>query len=225
MLVICNGMPRSASTWSFNVTVELLRRDAPGAEIHSGYDEDLARFLAMMPAGARHAVVKCHQLDDRARALTADGRARLIYTWRDPADAVVSCMRMFSYDFKTALGAVAPSLELHQLHLREGQALVLRYHELVGEPAATAERIARHIGLNPDPRIISAVVDDWSLERTRERADALPVDGLVPVAPGIEHDPKTLLHRDHIRNGSSGYGARELSAEQLEQISAVARSS
>ena len=28
MLVLCNGMPRSASTWSYNVAMALLRRTA-----------------------------------------------------------------------------------------------------------------------------------------------------------------------------------------------------
>ncbi len=221
MLVICNGMPRSASTWSFAVVLELLRRCDPGALIHSGYDENIERFLDSMAPGANHAVVKCHQLDDRGRALSASGSARLIYTWRDPADAVVSCMRMFSHDFDTALRAVSASLELYRFHLRGGAALVIPYDQLLAEPEATVSRIASLLSLGPSRQIVSAVVEATSIERMRERADALVPERLVPVAPGIDHDPVSLLHLNHIRDGSSGYGPRALSPEQLARVEAA----
>ena len=173
MLVICNGMPRSASTWSFAVVLELLRRCHPGALIHSGYDENIERFLDSMPPAPPTRSSSATSWTIAARALSASGSARLIYTWRDPADAVVSCMRMFSHDFDTALRAVSASLELHRFHVRGGAALVIPYDQLLAEPEATVSRIASFLSLGPSRQIVSAVVEATSIERMRERADAL----------------------------------------------------
>jgi len=109
MLVFCNGMPRSASTWSYNVALGLLRRSASG-EVHGGYDDNLPRFLGSLPASAAHAVVKSHSLDSAGRSLVQLGVAKVIYTWRNLADAVASFMTMFGADFDHAIAAVAWSI-------------------------------------------------------------------------------------------------------------------
>jgi hypothetical protein len=107
MLVICDGMPRSGSTWSFNVVLHLLCRAEPGCVLHSGYEESLPRFLEWTPPSATGAVLKCHDLDPLARALVQMGAALVIYTWREPADAVASCMRMFGQHFDAALAPLS----------------------------------------------------------------------------------------------------------------------
>ena len=87
-LVLCNGMPRSGSTWSFNVAMELLRRCDPDQEVYGGYNEKPVEFLKAAPATARHVVMKCCFLTALGKRLAYSGAARVIYTWRDPADAI-----------------------------------------------------------------------------------------------------------------------------------------
>lgn len=220
MLVICNGMPRSASTWSFNVVLGLLRRLEPGSAVHSGYDENVAHFVQSQPPSAPHALLKCHQLDARGRALAQAGDAKVIYTWRDPADAIASCMRTFAQDFETALGTIDASIELYCLHRQQGSALIVHYEEIETHAASAVGRIAGHLDLDPGPDTISAVAEETSSRRMREKSESLPTEAflLALSGVGIAHDPETLLHRNHIRDGSSGYGRRQLTAVQLERV-------
>jgi hypothetical protein len=222
MLVICNGMPRSASTWSFNVVVELLRRSEPGAELYSGYDENVAHFLESAPPTATHIVVKCHKLDPHGRALGQAAAARMIYTWRDPADAAVSCMRMFGYDFEHSLAEIESSLKLSLLHRRWGTTLIMSYEELTGAPVEAVERVAAYLGLEGNSDVVSAVARDTSLDRMKEKQVEFADEALIQ-AGRVAYDRETLLHRGHIRHGGSGYGSEALTPGQLRQCEGLLR--
>lgn len=223
MLVICNGMPRSASTWSYNVALALLRRSQPVCEVHGGYDENIARFLESVPSAAAHAVVKCHGLDARGRVLAQSGTAKTIYTWRDPADAAVSCMRMFDYDYERSLAVVDSSLELYNFHRQWGSALILDYEQIVSTSIEAVGRIAAFLELDVHSDAVRAVAEQTSLERVKKNTESLADDAHLVRHSGLEYDPETLLHHGHIRDGSSGYGRKALTAEQSEQIDALLR--
>jgi Sulfotransferase domain len=221
MLVICNGMPRSASTWSFNVAVALLRGSRRSDEVYSGYDEDIARFLESIPATAAHAVLKCHQLDTRGRA-TARSDAKTIYTWRDPADAIVSCMRMFDYDFDNSLAVIDSSLQLYHFHREAGAALILEYGQIVTASTQAVQRIATFLGLEARPDAIRAVTEQTSLDSVKKQVQS-PADDALVQHSGLEYNPETLLHRKHVRDGTVGYGRKALTSQQTERVDALLR--
>jgi hypothetical protein len=216
-------MPRSASTWSFNVATALLRRSQPLCEVHGGYDENIARFLESISSTATHAVVKCHELDVHGSALAQSGVGKVIYTWRDPADVVVSCMRMFGYDFARSLAAVDSSLELYRFHRQWKSALIIDYERIVSAAVESVRRIATFLELDYDGHTIEAVAEQTSLERARKNAESLIDDARLVRNSGFEYDPETLLHPGHIRDGGMGYGRKSLSAEQAAQINALLR--
>lgn len=224
MLVICNGMPRSASTWSFNVVTALLR--AGGGSIYGAYNEDVAQFLASAEPSARHLVLKCHSLDSVGRALAASGAAKVLYTWRRLSDTVASFMRMFSVDFDHALAVTRDSLQLYEFHRRSGNAVILSYEEIIAAPADAVRRIDRYLGLDSGAETVETVRTVNTLDRMRDRADALERRENQARLIQLErtaYDPETLLNIKHIRDGGIGYGAQVLSADQLTQIKAAAR--
>ena len=214
MLVLCNGMPRSASTWSFNVAMGLLR-STTGQQVHGGFDENVARFLESVPPAADHIVLKCHLLDGVGRALVRTGAAKVIYTWRDVADAVTSFLAMFGGGFDNALAVMESSLELYDLHRHSTNAIILEYREVVDSPLEAVRRVARHFGLPADSPIVREIAEENSFEQVRRRVERLNA------AAFDLHDPETLLHKNHILDGSSGYGRTSLTAEQLSRIDAL----
>src|SRR5260370_23730798 len=131
MLVFCNGMPRSGSTWSFNVTLGLLRRCLPGEEIQSGYSETPVEFLKAAVPTASHVVLKCHFLTPLARALVRTRAAKVVYTSRDLPDAIASWRGIFGRRFEEGLRAAGSSLELLAFHRSDGNAATISYAELL----------------------------------------------------------------------------------------------
>lgn len=221
MIVLCNGMPRSASTWSYMVVMELLGRETSCEAVHGDYDEDVARFLQSAPTTAVHLVLKCHTFDAVARALERAGAAKVVYTWRDVADALVSFMGMFGRDFEHAINVMAYSLELYRFHRQMDNAVVLHYDEIISSPVVAVQRIATNLGLKPDPETVQMIVEKTSLPRIREKVNSLSSAENASRLVRLEntaYDPTTLLHERHIRDASSGYGIKCLTAEQLKQV-------
>src|SRR5712671_7975304 len=99
MLVFCNGIPRSASTWSFNVIKAVLECCFPGEETQSCYTDTPVKFLRTASREARHVVIKCHPLTPLCRTLARIRAAKVVFTTRDLSDAVASLMMTFDFDF------------------------------------------------------------------------------------------------------------------------------
>ena len=223
MLVICNGMPRSASTWSFAVVMELLRRYKPQEEVHGNYDANVAHFLETAAVTASHLVLKSHLLDDVGRSLARVHAARVIYTWREPMDAVASSMEMFGYGFEHSFALVRDSLELLRIHRHTGNATVLSYKQIVHRPIVATELIASYLGLSDHVEIVRQVAEDMSLAQMikklerqgaisdKDRPNHLGLD----ILQQNEFEWNSLLLH-HIRHGGMGYGVERLSTQQAE---------
>src|SRR5579871_5554944 len=97
MLVLCTGMNRSGSTWSYNVVRQLLTRQ--GGTVGGGYVNEVGE--ALLRGGQRfdHLVFKTHGPDDYGRVLIKQRLCRTIYTYREPLDAVLSAMEAFNNGF------------------------------------------------------------------------------------------------------------------------------
>jgi hypothetical protein len=224
MLVACNGMPRSGSTWSFNVALQLMRSMGAG-DVYGGYDESLYSFFDKLPEDARHAVVKCHTLDMVGIGLAQVRAITVIYTWRNLADAAASFMLMFGVGFDHAIAVLEHSLDLYHFHRRNG-ALILSYEDLTQRAEESVERVAAHIGATASASLIREIAEGTSLGKMRERVVEIAAPEYAPRL--IEHeqtfyDPETLLNLNHIRHGGSGYGASRLEESQLERLRDLVR--
>lgn len=224
-IVLCNGMIRSASTWSYNVVLKIMRTVA-GESVYGDYNENIAQFLESSPPTAPYLVLKCHMLDSVGRGLIERGEARVIYTCRDLADAAVSFMNMFQFDFEHTLSALGGALELYRLHRNSGHALILGYREITSQPLESIAKIAEHLGVNAPMGVLERINEETSLERARDRVEQLKAgidaDKLVRFDRFV-HDRETLLNIDHIRDGRSGYGRESLTEEQLHRVDALAQ--
>lgn len=232
MLVLCNGMPRSASTWSYNVAISLLRHTEQ--EVCGGYDENLHRFLCGLPAACVHAVLKCHSLDDAGLRLAQLQAAKVIYTWRDLADATASFMTMFDFAFEEIISIMSSSLDLFLQHRSNG-ALILSYETITQQPTESVAAVASYLDVAPGQELVAEIAEANSFGRMREKVKELgKLDhaerlvrhertSYIDAARSDLYDPETLLHLDHIRDGSTGYGAGRLNPSQLRRLEELLR--
>src|ERR1700722_8465436 len=223
MLVLCNGMPRSASTWSYNVAMALLRCTAE--EVWGDYDENLHRFLCALPASCVHAVLKCHSLDAAGLGLAQLQVAKVVYTWRDLADATASFMTMFDVDFEHTIALMSNSLDLYRRHRRNG-ALILSYEAITQQPTESVAAVASYLNVAVRQEQVVEIAEANSFGRMRERGTEISMldYGARLVRPDrTSYDPDTLLHIDHIRHGSTGYGASRLTQAQLRRLEKLLR--
>src|SRR5205809_3359778 len=147
-------MQRSASTWAFNVIVKLIQHSYPKGNIYCGYHEGLGEFLQNLSPEYDHLVVKSHTLDCSARILIRTGAAKAVYTYRDPYDAIFSCMRIFEMPFEQALAAIAQSFDVWDFHVSTGTGCVLAYDSITSQPVPSIREVAAYMNLTVDVPVL-----------------------------------------------------------------------
>jgi hypothetical protein len=218
-------MPRSGSTWAFNVCRKLVDVCAPGKRTYSGYHEELAEVFLHTPPVYDHIVVKCHTLDPTGMVLSCASAVKIVYTHRDPYDAIASYMKMFRRPFEEALRAMKYTLELLAFHADCGNAEVLAYGDLTSDGRSAVTRVAKYLGFAPDPATITAIDNETSLREMKRMADMVDESSPgVVCSAGAVYDGRTLLHRGHIQNGGTDYGLSVLSDAERSEVAALLHS-
>ena len=174
-LLLVAGMPRSGSTWLYNVIRLALEDVIAGAQIWSGWTEDLDRA-----SGERTKLVKLHDFDE---ILAAEADI-IIYSYRDIRDVIASSYRMWG---------TAPTVEHAQSLVSQFQHwydrcnVLIRYDELIARPLQIVTRVTAALGIHPDPAKI--------VERLR------PLSSLPPESATDSYHRTTLYHRNHLTHG------------------------
>ena len=215
MIVLLSGMPRSASTWSYNVCRELCARAGLAIAPESGLYRtgEVAQRLAAGAAPGSALLVKCHFPPPEARALAAEGRIKNLYTVRDPRDATASLMRTFGTGFKNSARQIERSLRLFEELEEKKGSLIVSYGDIMDAPAAAISRIAEYLGLAVTPDEAQASAEALSRKRMRERVRSLEESGLKSF--GIaKHDPVSLLTHEHLPGESPADWRRDLGRAQ-----------
>ena len=213
MLVFIAGMPRSGSTFSFNVAREVLSRR--GKTHHAA-----VASLAGIDTDAKHFILKAHDADEEmTRRIMAGDMKAIVTLRRRPEDAVASWMTAFGHGLDETLGVFRGWFAFYERI--KPQALLVDYDEIDTRPAEAAGRIARHlvpeIGMteviNLHRRFANAKADVFEKTHAMQAADA----GVQDVGFSY-YDTATFYHRRHVQSLTSRSASDILDAEQIGRI-------
>jgi hypothetical protein len=226
LLVICNGVIRSGSTWSYNVCRLLaeLRSKRRGEPFQSGYlDVDpLEQFLngeAFLREGT--VVAKAHAPGPTALEWIRTGRARAVCTIRDPRDCVASDVAFMGKGFDHSLHRVAASLKQLESAQNFGRTLFIRYEEMMNDRLAQIRLIAAHLNIRIDQRELEAIDEQTNIASSREqcgKVNSLREDQVSVVYGNHKLDKMTLLHSNHIGTTKVGRWRQDLTDAQCERV-------
>jgi ADP-heptose:LPS heptosyltransferase len=230
-LFACFGLPRSGSTWMFNLVREIC--EEAGIEHLSRYREGVEN-LPWDEAAERMIVSKSHWPWDSYIAFFREHEAKGVITVRDPRDSVVSLVQRRlngeEIEFQEALKQVVHSAWRQVVMERELRLPVFRYEDRFVGSADTFNAISRMLGATLGETQRSAILAKLTPERVRTTLDAL---GSMAENLGDavwKHDPKALTgttitaevqrlieaqwQRDHIGDGVIGKFRGNLTPEQ-----------
>jgi hypothetical protein len=225
MVVLCDGMPRSGSTWSFNVASKLIRLCDPARRTFGFYSDSPTVLRSAVRPRSSHLVIKAHYLDPSAYELCCSGDIKAIYTWRHPYDAIVSCVRIFGLSVDHWIDALRNTLRMWSFHEATGSACIVPYDAIIRDRSAAIYRIASWLGLQPAPDQANQLAQEVSSGQMRafsQQVNTLGPSRLVR-KDGYVYDRQTLLHQNHILDGRVGYGVDVLDCQQLLAIDAMLR--
>ncbi|MFO0956486.1 MAG: sulfotransferase domain-containing protein [Isosphaeraceae bacterium] len=218
MYVLCVGMYRACSTWQYEVASHLLERHRSARRL--GYVPGAA-FREMERAGGPGrgwAILKSHDEDPRFLPALEQGRALVLYAYRDLRDVAFS----LAHKRGTTLEGIVRQGMLHQILANDRcwtaqpreRRLSQRYESLLDNPAGGVRELAAFLGIRLASGEAEAVAAEYSLEanrqRTRELGRKLVEQGVDLTDPtNVQRcDNHTLLHWNHVRDGRIG-GWRE----------------
>jgi hypothetical protein len=189
--VLSAGILRAGSTWLYNAARLSLLEEYP--DLCAGWVKDM-RIEAIGPP----ALIKIHRPNEDLAA-----RADVILTChRDLRDIVLSACSMGWATDVEAMVKFARRVRKHHDFWAQRSAVDLAYGEIVTHPHKSVAAVMQALGINGDVEKI-----------------ALSLDVMPPYNGDGQHDPVTLLHRDHRQNGGGlGRWQRELSTEVCGRI-------
>jgi hypothetical protein len=210
-------MPRSGSTFSFNVAREIL--SARGT-VYQEACEDVVGVVGRS-GGADHVLVKCHNLDEPSLALARAGAMRIIMTVRRVEDAMASWFQAFdAVPEPIALGIMHRWICLLQ-HLRT-KALIIPYEQIDHRPWLAVWRIARAIRPIVYPSEVLAITRRLKKATVKRQTDTLSSQAPDVTDLGFSYcDSQTFFHRRHVSDLKSRPAEQRLSSERLETIRAA----
>jgi len=225
-LVLCTGMLRSGSTWSFNVC-RLMAKVIAGREgrpmaatylTREPCEKFLATQLGRCPGPT---VLKVHEPGPLALNALRTGAARGVSTYRDPRDCVASMMTFTGRSFDQAARSISAALDLLEASAAAGNTLFIRYEDMLRDRAAHVAQIAAFLGLSLDAKILSRIDQLTSLPATQRICEDLkqrPADKLLRSTDDHRVDPETWLHDNHIQSGRPGRWRDELTPAQASAL-------
>jgi len=218
-------MVRGGSTWSFHVALKLLRLSNPSRRVFGLYNENPAVLAAAARPRSSQLVIKSHVLDPAAYDLCRSGAVRSIYTWRQPYDAVVSCLQIFGHSVEHWIEVLRASLRVWSFHLATNDACIVSYESIMTKPLAEIARVAAYLCLTISDGDLRQSAEEVSFERVKQlgrEVGQLDESRLVR-AGNLVYDRFTQLHANHIRNGAMGFGTKILSESELSAIDVMLR--
>ena len=188
------GMPRSGSTWAFNVVRDMFAMS--GQVVSLGFlDEADAVEVKPAHADAVH-VAKLHKANPAVANILANGTGVAIVTERVLTDVLVSMARFQDLSLATVCspGFVDPLIEARQYWRRQPNIRRVEFEAITRRPHEVIRQLRHWLGLDITNEMIDALAERWSAESVREMVRSTGSDG----EPHTYFDPKTLLHPSHL---------------------------
>lgn len=226
-IIICDGIIRSGSTWSFNVCrllAQLLaKRRSQQCGIACLGDRSLDQFIqSQVYLGNGPAVVKAHQIGPVALDWIRGGRAKAVCTFRDPRDCVASDMVFWGDGFDASVHRVVVSLQsLHGSYLDASHTLLIRYEDMMSDRLAQVNRIAGYLEMSLEQRELEWIDAQTNLDSSRKNCQDLLARqgaGFDVGRGGHRRDRTTFLHDNHIGTAKVGRWKTELTPQQGLQL-------
>jgi hypothetical protein len=215
VIVIVSGMPRSGSTWSYNVCRQILDQAGmpldPATGLYGDGDE-VDEIVARGPMPGAALLVKCHIPGRRTVAAMKAGRVRNIYTYRDPRDAVASLRRTFGTSFRNSVRVIHRWLRFVDDVAALEVSLGIDYRQIETAPERAVAAVAETLGVELRPDRAAAIAAALGRDEMRKRATA--GSGETARLASIEHDTVTGLTRNHIPHDEQSDWRRNLSVSE-----------
>jgi Sulfotransferase domain len=218
-LILCCGMIRSASTVQYQVIVDLVKRNGLGQSIGFADRQSVLEVLQKLEKVVGLAVAKTHEVLPEFDALIQQDMVSLLYTFRDLRAVALSVMRKWEIPFAHVIGRngwLDTAVESSMHWLAVPGVCVSRYEDIVQSLPAEVTKWAGALGLNITCAQAEELATKYCLQAQQDRIRNMRIQTGSESSSYI--DPESLLHHNHIIDGSLDGWKTGLARWQIRQI-------
>jgi hypothetical protein len=211
MIVFVAGMPRSGSTFTFNIIRGLLERRG---RLHQTPVESVLSALEGV-GSAEHVIFKGHAADDITLKLVRLGAVKVVCSVRKPEDAIASWMDTFGFSIEESLAAMERWISTYREVKKH--ALVLQFDTIDKAPFRAAWAVTQHVCPDATLEEAEAVCSSFTKESVLRLSERIANrEGAIEDIGFSYYDKSTFFHRRHVtsleqRRADMRIGADELS--------------
>lgn len=223
MLVLNMGIPRSGTTWVFNVlrSIFLLKEQEYEAINPQGIFETDAALRSAPKTG--NVIIHLHDVTDYVIEYSRQNNCPAFFNIRDPRDVVVSQMRLHDASFREAVIMTNSAFRSLQAATRIPGLMLIPYDQIARHAVALVFQIGMRIGQYLTPAMIAEIVDRTSIAQHRSRMEqvigtdgqsGIEVDRIFSGRRDVHYDTESLITDRHIQSGKTGRWKDELDSKQ-----------
>lgn len=210
--IICiSGMPRSGSTFSFNISREILSKYGDIFIIYTDSYEDVKELI-----NKKNLLIKSHNPDHIITNLIKTGEFTCICTIRKPEDAIVSLMGVFNLDLNNSIIAIGKWLRWY--HGVARYALRINYKLLDLSPFISILMIQHYITGRSNIFEAFKLWRKYNKKNIKKYCDKLEEGSNTKNVGFSYYDKETFLHRRHVSSLKSKVAQKCLTIEQINTI-------
>lgn len=212
MIVFVAGMPRSGSTFAFNVARDVLMERGT---VYQDVSDDVLGTISRAGA-SEHILMKAHAATAPTIALAQRHAIRTIVTVRRVEDSAASWIKTFGFSEDETVQQLRIWLVLYR-ELRR-TSLVIPYEDIDQRPWLAADQIGRYVARDVSVLESLSISNRHSKSKVKRQTDTLSRDLDSVQDIGFSHyDRATYFHRRHVSTMVS------LPAEQRLPLNQIAR--
>lgn len=230
MLVLNMGIPRSGSTWAYNVLRQILDgKQLPYDTANPLNPAEVDKDIASADP-ERIKIIHMHDVTPAVVARARQPKCAVFFNIRDPRDVVVSLMKLHDAEFSEAV-VMAQSSYVSLQHASGIPGLMLiPYDHLRQHPEALIYQMALRIGHFIPLNVAAEIAESTSVARHRATmdhvasAESIVDENIGSVFSGrrqIRFDEASLITDRHIQSGKTGRWKDELDTDQQEELNRV----
>jgi hypothetical protein len=218
-------MQRSGSTLQYQIAAAIVEDQGLGTRVPWHSPAHHESVIAELGTGPGYKVFKSHVFSPAIEREFKNRNAAALYSFRDIRDVVCSLQakNRCAYGPEQLAGLVADLLGQHRLWTSQAKVCVWKYEDMILDLEAEIRKIGEFLGASLEEEAIGRYGKQFSLSSQTAYIQSIPASDLVYVNDNAVFDRKTLLHRNHISDGSPGRYKKELSPAQTRVIEGLAQ--
>lgn len=228
-VIICCGVNRSGSTWTYQVVKAILKTKNISFTDLSFLDAtDSSDISKAISSDNDLVVVKMHEYSDNLKSIKNKNNFKLIYSHRDIRDIVLSLHRKTNktFDEITKMPYLNNSVKSYEYWRELDDFLPVSYHDIESNSKKAIDEISNHllINLNDSQRLDISEEFSKEMQKKRIRKSKSSINGmfkLVLQKLNLDlnaRDNDSLLHFNHIQSGQIDEWKTMMSYSQAQEI-------